>query len=200
MAVVTSLKLAWISSACLYSGSWEREIIHSTIAFLDEVFKTCYDVMYVGEGFGSLSLTFFFSKFTTTAICRALFMTGLIDLPYSKPSRLSQWLVLPCYSEPEWVKGTELEPVVKYVGVCTLKRSADKECWTPKAVSGHFDAGDSLSWDFSSKRYHFSSLWSPPRRSGHRRRAFSSCHFSEMKNLQAEFQQVWNRHKGTAVT
>lgn len=147
-----------------------------------------------------LSYFFFFSKFTTTAICRALFMTGLIDLPYSKPSRLSQWLVLPCYSEPEWVKGTELEPVVKYVGVCTLKRSADKECWTPKAVSGHFDAGDSLSWDFSTKRYHFSSLWSPPRRSGHRRRAFSSCHFSEMKNLQAEFQQVWNRHKGTAVT
>ena len=155
--------------------------------------------MYVGEGFEFLSLTFYFSKFTITAICRALFMTGLTDLPYSKPSRLSQWLVLPCYSESEWVKGTELEPVVRYVGVCTLKRGADKKYWTPKAVSGHFDSGESLSWCFSSNRYHFSSLWSPPRRSGHRR-AFRSCCLSEMKNLQAEFPKVRNRHEGTGVT
>lgn len=38
-----------------------------------------------------LSLIFSLSKFTTTAVRRALLMT---DLPYSKPSKISQRLVL----------------------------------------------------------------------------------------------------------
>lgn len=44
-----------------------------------------------GERFVFLSLVFSLSKFTTTAVCRALLMTGL---PYSKPSKRSQRLVL----------------------------------------------------------------------------------------------------------
>lgn len=149
--------------------------------------------MYVGEGFGFHSL--YFSKFTITAICRAFFMAGLTDLSYSKPSRLSQWLAFPCFSESECLKGTEPESVVKYVGVCNFKRGTVKKHETSKAVFGYFDAQVSLSWDFSCDRYHFSSLWSPPRRSGHRRRAFRSCCLSEMKNLQAEFPKVRNRQK-----
>lgn len=97
------------------------------------------------------------------------------------------------------MKGTELEPVVMYVWVRTLKRGADKKYWASKTASGYFDSGDSLSLDFSSNRYQFSSLWSPPRRSGRRRRAFSSCCLSEMKNLQVEFPKVRKRPEGTAV-
>lgn len=49
------------------------------------------------------------------------------------------------------MKRAELERVVKHVGFCTLNITTDtgEKYWTVKAISGHFDSGDSLSYLFS---------------------------------------------------